>query len=270
MEILKTAECFPLDSEEPIFTIVIFSHNDQTYIARFDDRCAFKTDINLGELEDVVRLDKTEFQPQYPEHFTVAKLTNKLYVKRPNLLSYHPINDINKKRIAHEVLQEVKVCEKLRLHLHPNIAEYIGCEVTDGRISGICFKQYTQSLQQRLNSGHLNKREFARNSCLDAGWCTSILEGIKNGLNYLHALGLVHNDITPSNIMLDEHDTPIIIDFGSCRAMGESLEDVGRTYEWHDDEVQTTSPSNDLDALAEMEAWMFGKVDDFKFAEMTA
>lgn len=69
--------------------------------------------------------------------------------------------------------------------------------------------------------------------------------------------------------MLDEGDTPIIIDFGSCRANGESLEGVGRTYEWYDHEVKTASASNDLDALAKMEAWMFGKVDDFKFAEMT-
>jgi serine/threonine protein kinase len=61
--------------------------------------------------------------------------------------------------------------------------------------------------------------------------CSSILEGVKKGLDHIHALGIIHNDITPSNIMLDEHDTPIIIDFGSCRDMGESLEDVGRTYE---------------------------------------
>ena len=69
--------------------------------------------------------------------------------------------------------------------------------------------------------------------------------------------------------MLGEHDTPITVDLGSCRAIGESLEGVGRTYEWYDAEVKTARPSNDLDALAEMEAWMFGKVDEFKFAEMT-
>jgi serine/threonine protein kinase len=269
MEILKTAECFPLKPEESIFTIVILSENDQTYIARFNGRCASKTVITREELEDVVKLDKTAFQPQYLNTFTRAEPTSELYVKCPNLLSYYPIDDMNQNRIAEEVLREVQVCEHFRLHPHPNIAEYIGCEVTDGRISGICFKQYTQSLQQRLNPGHLNKREFARSSHLDAELRNSIIEGIKNGLDHIHALGFVHNDITPSNIMLDEHETPIIIDFGSCRAKGVSLEDVGRTYEWYDDEVQTASPSNDLHALAEMEAWMFGKVDDFKFAEMT-
>jgi serine/threonine protein kinase len=171
--------------------------------------------------------------------------------------------------MAEEVLNEVQVCELLKCQPHPNIAEYIGCEVHDGRISGICFKQYKDSLQERLNPGHLNKRAFARSACLDEEWCSSIIEGIKKGLDHLHALELVHNDITPSNIMLDQRDTPIIIDFGSCRRIGESLEGVGRMYEWYDDEVQTASPSNDLDALAEMRAWMLGKDTEFKFREMT-
>jgi len=269
MEILRTAECFPLNPEEPVFTIVVFSHNEQISIGRADGRCASKTDNDLGELQDVVKLDKTEFQPRYSDEYTRTKPINESFVKRPNLFSYYPVNDTNKKRIADEILQEVQVFERLRRHPHPNIAKYLGCEVTDGKISGIFFKQYKQSLQQRLNPGHLNKREFARWACLDEAWCSRIIEGIESGLDHLHALGFVHNDITPSNIMLDEGDTPIFIDFESCRAIGESLEGVGRTYEWYDHEIQTAGPSNDLDALAEMEAWMFGKVDDFKFAEMT-
>lgn len=31
-----------------------------------------------------------------------------------------------------------------------------------------------------------------------------ILEGIENGIRHLHSLGPVHNDINPSNIMLDK------------------------------------------------------------------
>jgi serine/threonine protein kinase len=134
-------------------------------------------------------------------------------------------------RIANEVLQEIQVCEKFKLRPHPNIAEYIGCEVQGGRVSGICFKRYKESLQQRLNPGHLNKRMFAHSSRLDVAWCRNIVAGIEKGLEHLHTLGLVHNDLNPANIMLDERETPIIIDFGSCRRIGESLRGVGRTYE---------------------------------------
>jgi serine/threonine protein kinase len=169
--------------------------------------------------------------------------------------------------MIYEVLQEVQVCEILRLQPHPNIAKYMGCEVHDNKISGLCCKQYRESLQKLLNPGQLNKRAFARSVCLDAKWCSSIIEGIKKGLKHLHALGFVHNDLTPSDVMLDERDIAIIIHFGSCRRRGESLTGIGRTYELYDDEVKIASPSNDLDALAEMEAWMLGKVDDFKFGE---
>jgi hypothetical protein len=54
--------------------------------------------------------------------------------------------------------------------------------------------------------------------------------------------------------MLDERDMAIVIDFGSCRRIGDNLKGVGRSYEWYDDDVQTARPSNDLDALAEMDA----------------
>jgi serine/threonine protein kinase len=216
-----------------------------------------------------IKLDKTAFQPQFLSNSTQAQPSDQHYIKHPNLLSYRPITDANKTCIINEVLQEVQVCEVLRLQPHSNIAEYIGCGVHDGRISRICFKQYKQSLQQRLNPGHLNKREFARSVRLDEGWCEGIIEGIRKGLEYLHTLGFVHNDLTPANVMLEERDMAIIIDFRSCRAMGESLKGAGRTYEWYDDEVKTASESNDLDALAEMEAWMLGKVVDFKFAEMS-
>jgi serine/threonine protein kinase len=269
MEILKTSEVFPLDPEEPIFTIVVFQQDAQIYTARFTGRCISKTDIKTEDLEDTVKLDISAFQPLYSNKYTRAQPSSQHFVKRPNLLSYFPCSQTSKTRISEEVLQELQVCEKLKLQPHPNIAEYIGCEVNDGKISGIGFKQYKESLQQRLNPGHLNKRAFARSVCLDEEWCSCIIGGIKNGLKHLHSLGLVHNDITPSNIMLDERDRAIIIDFGSCRRIGESLKGVGRTYEWYDDEVQIASPSNDLNALAEMRAWMFGKDDDFKFVEMT-
>jgi serine/threonine protein kinase len=273
MEVLTTGECFPHNPSEPIFTIVVYSQDDATYLARYNGRCGSKTDIPLEELKDVVKLDKTAFQPLYLEKFTQAQPSDQHYVKRPSLLRYYPISDANKISIMDEVLQEVQVCEVLKLQHHPNIAKYIGCEAQDGRISGICFKQYKQSLLQRLNPGHLNKRMFATSACLDAKWCSGIIEGIRKGIEHLHTLGLVHNDLTPANVMLDERDSAIIIDFGSCRRIGESLKGAGRTYEWYewyDDDVQITRPSDDLDALAEIEAWLLGKVDDFKFIEKAA
>lgn len=63
------------------------------------------------------------------------------------------------------------------------------------------------------------------------------------------------------------NDTAVIIDFGSCRRQGESLDGVGRTYEWYDDNVQVAVPENDLDALDEMRAWLGDESKEFKFPE---
>ncbi|KAG6245556.1 hypothetical protein E4U23_005282 [Claviceps purpurea] len=41
------------------------------------------------------------------------------------------------------------------------------------------------------------------------------LEGIERDVRHLHSLGIVHNDISPANIMFDELDRPVIIDFDS-------------------------------------------------------
>lgn len=105
----------------------------------------------------------------------------------------------------------------------------------------------------------------------DPGWRASkdysgVLAGIERGIKHLHALGWVHNDINPSNIMLDG-DEAVIIDFGSCRRAGESLDGAGRTYEWYDERVETALPRNDLDALEEIRIWLGDDSRPFQFAE---
>jgi len=96
---------------------------------------------------------------------------------------------------------------------------------------------------------------------------TRLFEGVRKGLDHLHSLSIVHNDLNPSKIMLDDEDVPRIIDFGSCTSIGQSLKGVGHIYECYDDRVQMASKSNDLDALAEIHAWMNGEASRFRFSE---
>jgi serine/threonine protein kinase len=62
--------------------------------------------------------------------------------------------------------------------------------------------------------------------------------GIEDGIRHLHKRGLIHNDINPTNIMID--NGPVINDFDSSRAPGETLHKVKRTYGWHDPDVCVT------------------------------
>ncbi|WP_157198973.1 serine/threonine protein kinase [Methanolacinia paynteri] len=52
----------------------------------------------------------------------------------------------------------------------------------------------------------------------------SIITGIAEGLEYAHAMGIVHHDIKPNNILLDDRDTPKITDWGLSKTIADNFE----------------------------------------------
>jgi serine/threonine protein kinase len=153
-------------------------------------------------------------------------------------------------------------------HPHPNVARYYGCIVQNDRLTCLYFDKYRESLMQRPNSGLRNKRLFDASERPRSN-TKSILGNIHSGLRHLRSLGLVHNDINPSNIMFSAEgsDKPGTIDFGSCRPTECSMTDVGRTYQWYDEQAATSVPSNVFDALAEVVEWLSDKPNkNSKFA----
>ena len=119
----------------------------------------------------------------------------------------------------------------------------------------------------RCNPGHRSKQQFVQCG-LSVDERDGYIHKIRNALQHLHNLGFVHNDINPSNIMFDDKDEPIIIDFNSCCRIGESLDNIGRTPGWYDHSVRVSLPKNDLDALDEIFEWLSDEEKrDFKFQE---
>ncbi|OQE28684.1 hypothetical protein PENSTE_c003G06034 [Penicillium steckii] len=117
----------------------------------------------------------------------------------------------------------------------------------------------------KFNPEHLNKNMFRESGReLIPEGMNDRLEGLRAGILHLHSLGLVHNDINPSNIMFDEDGNFILIDFDSCRRIGENLHetDAGRTWAWHDPDVKIALPKNDLDAFEDLRIWMVGSPDE--------
>lgn len=250
-------------------TLVVYKDcGGDLYHAVSNHRHSSPAEVKLEHLNNATAIPASAYSPLFPSDFTLAPdpLPPGCYVKKPRLISYDRVCEGPKPDgIAQSVLQEAGVCELLKQHPHPNIASYLGCQVSDGRITGLCFAAYPHTLMQEVNPQSHMKRK-ARSEFQGRKDYSRELARIKSGLEHLHALGLVHNDINPMNIMLDG-DKAVIIDFGSCRRVGESLEDVGRTYEWYDGQVKTALPQNDLDALEEICIWLGNDSKPFKFAE---
>jgi len=64
---------------------------------------------------------------------------------------------------------------------------------------------------------------------------TGRFEGIRKGMRHLHSLGLIHNDISPYNVMVTEDDAPVLIDFDSCRDEGRKFGMKAETMGWTDE-----------------------------------
>ena len=54
---------------------------------------------------------------------------------------------------------------------------------------------------------------------VDEAWLKPILKAVLEALEYLHSKNLLHRDLKPGNILLQEDGTPILIDFGTARAL---------------------------------------------------
>lgn len=90
---------------------------------------------------------------------------------------------------------------------HPHLVPVLDAGESEGRHYLATSYVSGGSLESRLERGErLESAEVVR----------VVLE-IGRGLDALHAAGLVHRDVKPSNILLDEHGTATLTDFGLAR-----------------------------------------------------
>ncbi|KAF5000376.1 hypothetical protein FGRMN_1844 [Fusarium graminum] len=186
--------------------------------------------------------------PRFSSSLTAApeKILQYCFVKHAKVCNYDP--EQKGRNIKNIVLAEAEIGELLMDHHHPNIARYWGCDVVDGRIRGLCYGKYVMTLSERAESG----------VPLDVEYC---LQGIRDGLDHLHGLGLAHNDINPNNIMLDAGDNPVIIDFDSCKPEGEHLLKRG-TPNWSIESSRTSSRENDFYGLRKIEEYFANGMEE--------
>ncbi|KAI1171104.1 kinase-like protein [Nemania sp. FL0916] len=238
MEVLTQSEAFEEKDGDWVFshTKVILRKGSQHYYALTVERQA--ANFDPAQLE-CVRIPDEHIYPAASPTFLRAPdpLPPNVYIKTPDLVTYGSTPESS--NVAAQTLQEIQICEILRQHPHPNIAQYLGCLVTDNKIHGICFAKYKITLAEYLRNGYN----------LNVEQC---LAGIERAVSHLHDLKLVHNDLNPFNIMLDDNNEPILIDFDSCMYEGEELGLKGGTEGWAEHDIRTASFANDIYGLAKI------------------
>jgi Protein kinase domain len=238
-------EVFRVKGDERVFSRCTFSFIDD------DDRVfsgvagSRKWDISCQEFQDALRrVPDREAYPDPPAGLTVfaAPRADCFFVKRPNLASYDDVRGTD--YLARLMLHEIATLEHLRANPHPGLARYHGCVVARGRVAGIVLSRYQATLDGWLRRGVPVAFDGAR-----------CMRDVRAAVEHLHALGYAHNDLNPHNIMVDEDDDVVVIDFGSCQPVGARLMSTG-TYGWIDDEFTTSEKEHDLAALDKIEAWL--------------
>lgn len=80
----------------------------------------------------------------------------------------------------------------------------------------------------------------------------SLLAKVADGLAFLHAHRVVHGDLKPSNLLVDAHGNPHIVDFGLARHTGDPTDGFRGTLGFAAPELlrgQPTTPATDIYAL---------------------
>lgn len=202
----------------------------------------YARDLGLDDLEEIdLNCLKLSFA-SFPSPLTECPpaLVNHLWIKRAKLECL-----VSNKALQYQMAllqQEILKCEKLMHHPHPNIAKYYGVVVEDGLIVGLAFKKYGHSLAEF--NGTENDCPSIENVCTD----------IKAGIDHLHSLGLVHNDINPTNICIDGNGRAVIIDFDSAAPTGQPLTLRGGTTGWCIEDARISEEQNDIYGLRAIRA----------------
>ncbi|MCW7753726.1 protein kinase [Desulfobotulus sp. H1] len=144
---------------------------------------------------------------RHPEIFRI--LAAKVFAPHPFLIS-----SVGEKRLHSMFIEEAR---KMATLSHPNIAgvEDLHC----GETTFYTMPCYSRSLGMVMGE---NAEMEAPCRSLDPGSALHFLHQLLTGLHCLHFHRIIHRDIKPWNLLLDDEDRLILGDFGLSRLRGET------------------------------------------------
>ena len=176
------------------YTSVTAYVDGRPYAGKSDQRMEDVDDADILTLLQPVPLENVN--PLYPDGFLQAPPSSpdSHYLKAPSFKWED--SESGRVFVAECLLNEVTALERLRQHPHPNIVEYLGCVVKDGRIAQLCLKRYTCSLAEYVSQPLPSQQR------------EDIFTDVISAVKHLHSLGLAHTDICPQNVCIDADGRP--------------------------------------------------------------
>ncbi len=157
MEIIEQSEAFVGEGDSMTFSHskVILKEGYRYFYARTKSR---GVDTDPSTLDPHL-IPASQIWPSFREGLTraVEPVPAACYVKLPSLLDYGDMEA--SKNISSLILHEAEICETLRQHPHPYLAQYLGCVVdSEGRITGLCFVKYRKTLFDNMHRNQVPVR----------------------------------------------------------------------------------------------------------------
>ncbi|KAL1592219.1 hypothetical protein SLS60_011296 [Paraconiothyrium brasiliense] len=151
-----------------------------------------------------------------------------VFIKYHNFIRYDTFEDETAQvDIKATQRREIWAAQKYQSAPHPNICEYMGV-VTDvkERVIATVYRRFNMDLWTLVETTSFLKQlasqpANARRQLLNPEY---IMSAIKNGMNHIHSMGLVHCDIRPENIFIDTDTGQVAIgDFDGTNTPGQKL-----------------------------------------------
>lgn len=134
------------------------------------------------------------------------------------ILAPHPhlVSTLGEAQAQKLFLLEADVMERLR---HPHLAAIIDRGVHDGRPFFV-MEYHCRQLAEHIGENEVLERPTRP---LPAHEAFRLTREILLGLGAMHRMGLVHRDVKPANVLLTDHDSVKLIDFGLSKIPGISF-----------------------------------------------
>jgi serine/threonine-protein kinase len=179
---------------------------------------ADKAQTRLGRYELLARLATGGMGEIFLARLEGAEGFEKLYVVKRILA--HLADDA---RFRQMLIAEARIASKMS---HPNICQVFELGDSDGQLYIVMEYLEGMSLLPLL-------RRFSKESVpLDLGFVAGVFQQVADAMNYAHELkdrdggylGIIHRDVTPSNVYITETGVAKVLDFGIAKARGASTQ----------------------------------------------